>query len=142
MLIMSTRNTAFPFGYKSILVSAAIAAFAVPFTVQAADAGAKTKEEVKQELDKAHKAGTHDMGGEASPVKQQPTASSTSRQQVKTDLDKAHKAGTHDMGGEKSTVKQQASNSTTSRQQVKNELDEAHKAGTHDMGGEASPSKP
>jgi hypothetical protein len=142
MLIMSTRKTAFPFGYKSILVSAAIAAFAVPFTVQAADAGAKTKEEVKQELDKAHKAGTHDMGGEASPVKQQPTASSTSRQQVKTDLDKAHKAGTHDMGGEKSTVKQQASNSTTSRQQVKNELDEAHKAGTHDMGGEASPSKP
>ena len=139
---MSTRKTVFPFGYKSILVSAAIAAFAVPFTVQAADAGAKTKEEVKQELDKAHKAGTHDMGGEASPVKQQPTVSSTSRQQVKTDLDKAHKAGTHDMGGEISTVKQQASNSTTSRQQVKKELDEAHKAGTHEMGGEASPSKP
>lgn len=139
---MSTRKIAFPFGYKSILVSAAIAAFAVPFTVQAADAGAKTKEEVKQELDKAHKAGTHDMGGEASPVKQQPTVSSTSRQQVKTDLDKAHKAGTHDMGGEISTVKQQASNSTTSRQQVKKELDEAHKAGTHEMGGEASPSKP
>ena len=139
---MFTRKTAFPFGYKSILVSAAIAAFAVPFTVQAADAGAKTKEEVKQELEKAHKAGTHDMGGEASPVKQQPTVTSTSRQQLKTDLDKAHKAGTHDMGGEISTVKQQASNSTTSRQQVKKELDEAHKAGTHEMGGEASPSKP
>ena len=139
---MSTRKTAFPFGYKSILVSAAIAAFAVPFTVQAADAGAKTKEEVKQELEKAHKAGTHDMGGEASPVKQQPTVSSTSRQQVKTDLDKAHKAGTHDMGGEASPVKQQPAGSSTSRQQVKKDLDKAHKEGTHDMGGEASPTKP
>ena len=140
---MFTRKTAFPFGYKSILVSAAIAAFAVPFTVQAAaDAGAKTKEEVKQDLDTAHKAGTHDMGGEASPVKQQPSGSSTSRQQVKQDLNKAHKEGTHDMGGEISTAEQQPAGSSTSRQQVKKDLDKAHKEGTHDMGGEATATKP
>ena len=102
---MSTCKNTFPFGYKSILLSAAIAAFAVPFTVQAADAGAKTREEVKQELDKAHKAGTHEMGGEASTAKQLPAGSIASRQQVKTDLDKAHKAGKHDMSGEASPTK-------------------------------------
>ena len=60
---------------------------------------------MKADLDKSHKAGTHDMGGEASPVKQQPAGSSTSRQQVNKDLDKAHKEGTHDMGGEASPTK-------------------------------------
>ncbi|MBE0546772.1 MAG: DUF4148 domain-containing protein [Rubrivivax sp.] len=139
---MSTRKNAFPFGYKSILVSAAIAAFAVPFTVQAADAGAKTREEVKQELDKAHKEGTHDMGGTVSTMKQPPVGSKTSRQQLKQELDKAHKEGTHDMGGTVSTVKQPPAGSKTSRQEVKMDLDTAHKEGTHDMGGEASPTKP
>ena len=139
---MSTRKNVFPFGYKSILVSALVAAFAVPFTVQAADAGAKTRAEVKNDLDKAHKEGTHDMGGEASPVKQQPTGSNTSRQQVKKELDKTHKEGTHDMGGTVSTVKQQPAGSKISRQQVKKDLDKAHKEGTHDMGGEVSPTKP
>ena len=62
---MSTRKIAFPFGYKSILVSAAIAAFAVPFTVQAADAGAKTKEEVKQELDEKINDGKDQIGADA-----------------------------------------------------------------------------
>lgn len=102
---MSTRKTSSAFGYKSMLVFAAIAAFAVPFTVQAADAGAKTREEVKQELEKAHKEGTHDMGGTVSTVKQPPAGSKTSRQQVKKDLAKAHKEGTHDMGGEGSPTK-------------------------------------
>ncbi|MDP1650010.1 MAG: DUF4148 domain-containing protein [Rubrivivax sp.] len=139
---MSTRKNAFPFGYKSILVSAAIAAFAVPFTVQAADAGAKTRAEVKQELDKAHKEGTHDMGGTVSTLKQPPAGSKTSRQQVEKELEKAHKEGTHDMGGTVSTVKQAPVGSKTSRQQVKKDLDKAHKEGTHDMGGEASPTKP
>lgn len=138
---MTTRKTALPFGYRSILVAAAFAAFAVPFTVQSAEAGAKTREEVKKELDKAHQAGTHEMGGEASTVKQPVPSSKTSRAQVKKELDKAHKEGTHEMGGEASSVKQPVPSSKTSRQQVKKELDKAHKEGTHDMGGEGSQTK-
>lgn len=140
---MFTRKTASPLGIKSILLSAAIAALAVPFTVQAAtDAGPKTREEVKKELSDAHKAGTHDMGGEASPAQRRPGGSNTSRQQVKKDLDKAHKAGSHDMGGEASNAKRPATASKASREQVKKDLDKAHKDGTHDMGGQAAPTKP
>lgn len=136
---MFTRKTVSPFGSKSLLLSAVVAALAVPVTVQAADAGPKTREEVKKELNDAHKAGTHDMGGEASPAQQKRAGSTASRQQVKKDLDKAHKEGTHDMGGDLSTVKQPATNLKASREQVKRDLDKAHKAGTHDMGGEVSP---
>lgn len=139
---MTNRTTAFPFAYRSMLVAAALAVLAGPVTAQSAEAGAKTREEVKKELDKAHKAGTHEMGGEASTVKQPVPGSKASRAQVKKDLDKAHREGTHEMGGEVSSVKQPAPSSNTTRKQVKKELDKAHKDGTHDMGGEVSPTKP
>ena len=102
---MTNRTTAFPFAYRSMLVAAALAVLAVPVTAQSAEAGAKTREEVKKELDKAHKAGTHEMGGEVSSVKQPAPGSKTTRQQVKKELEKAHKEGTHDMGGEGSQTK-------------------------------------
>lgn len=140
---MFARKTASSTGYKSILLSAIVAALAAPIAVQAADAGPKTREDVNKELNDAHKAGTHDMGGQASPVQLKPAGSSASasRQQVKKDLEKAHKEGTHDMGGDLSTVKQPATKSKVSREQVKKDLERAHKAGTHDMGGEASPAQ-
>jgi len=138
---MSAQKIAIPFGYRSIVMAAAIAAFAMPFTAQAEEAGPKSREEVKKELVEAHKAGTHDMGGQASTVKLPASSSKTTREQVKKELAKAHKEGTHDMGGQASTLNQPASSSKTSREQVEKELAKAHKEGTHDMGGEASPTK-
>lgn len=139
---MSTRKNALPIGARSILLSAAVAAFAVPFAVHAAGADSPTREEVKKELAKSHQAGTHEMGGRVSTVKAPSTGSSASREQVKKELAKSHQAGTHDMGGMVSTAKQPTTGAKTSRQQVKKDLEKAHKEGTHDMGGEASPTKP
>ena len=91
---------------KSLLLTAVIAAFVFPVGSYAQDASkGKTREEVKAELDAAHKAGTHEMGGEVSTVKPAPASSGKTRKQVKAELDAAHKAGTHEMGGEVSTVK-------------------------------------
>lgn len=107
---------------KSLLLTAVIAAFVFPVVSYAQDASkGKTREEVKIELDAAHKAGTHEMGNEASTVKPAPATSGKTREGVKTELDAAHKAGTHEMGNDVSTVKPAPATAGKTREQVKKE---------------------
>ena len=91
---------------KHLLLTAVIAAFVFPVGSYAQDASkGKTREGVKTELDAAHKAGTHEMGNDASTVKPAKATAGKTRKQVKAELDAAHKAGTHEMGNDVSTVK-------------------------------------
>lgn len=108
---------------QSMLLTAVIAAFVFPVGSYAQDASkGKTREAVKTELDAAHKAGTHDMGGEVSTVKPAKSTAGKTREGVKTELDAAHKDGTHEMGNDVSTVKPAPATSGKSRKQVKKEL--------------------
>ncbi len=66
--------------------------------------GTKSRAEVKKELDVAHKAGTHQMGGEVTVVTPEKATVTKSQAQVRAELDAAHKAGTHQMGGEVTVV--------------------------------------
>lgn len=72
---------------KSLLLTAVIAAFVLPVGSYAQDASkSKTREEVKTELDAAHKGGTHEMGNDVSTVKPAPATAGKSRKQVKNEL--------------------------------------------------------
>jgi hypothetical protein len=60
----------------------------------------KTKEQIRKELNEAHKNGSHQMGGESpASTNNQPSTGKT-RDEVKKELVEAHKNGTHNMGGE------------------------------------------
>ncbi len=110
--------------YKSLVLSAIIAAFSIPFTSFAAADGKPMT-------------GIMYHNGEIGAVDHTPTINTQTREQVKKELEEAHKNGTHDMGSEATTVNQKVTGPGKSREQIKKELDDAHKSGTHDMGGEA-----
>lgn len=71
---------------KSLLLTGVIAAFVFPVGSYAQDASkGKTREEVKIELNAAHKAGTHEMGNDVSTVKPTPATTGKTREQVKNE---------------------------------------------------------
>ena len=85
---MKSRNLSFVMAMGVLLVTVSSGAFAAGHT-------GESRAPVKEDLEKAHKAGTHggntEVDKSANPNKQ----SSKDRAQVKEDLDKAHKAGAH-----------------------------------------------
>lgn len=111
--------------YRSILVTAVIAAFSGPFASFAAD-------------ENKGMTGVMDHGGQIGTIDHNTAKSTKSRDQVKKELDAAHKDGSHEMGNEASTVQPKTTGPSKTRDQVKKELDAAHKGGTHDHGGEAN----
>lgn len=96
---------------KTLFLSAVIAAFTLPVASQAQSQdpskgmtgvmnhggelgvvdhnpakSTKSRDQVKKELDAAHKDGTHEMGNDASTVKPAPATAGKSRQEVKKEL--------------------------------------------------------
>lgn len=95
--------------HQSLLLSALVSAFLVPFTAYAADPATGMT-------------GVMNHGGELGMVDHTSPKSAKTRQQVKNELKVAHNNGTHEMGNDVSTVKPAPSVAGKSRQDVKQEL--------------------
>ena len=84
---------------KSRILSVAMAMGVLLFTVSsgavAASHTGESRAPVKEELEKAHKAGTHGGNTEVEKSGNSNKRSGMNRAPVKEDLEKAHKAGTH-----------------------------------------------
>lgn len=91
--------------HQSLLLSAAVAAFLLPFSAVAADPAGKLS-----------------GVGEFATDDHKPSKSTKTRQQVKKELAVAHDEGTHEHGSEASTIKPPATVAGKSRQDVKREV--------------------
>lgn len=85
---MKSLKLSFVMAMGVLLVTVSSGTFAASHT-------GESRAPVKEDLEKAHKAGTHGGNTEVEKSANSNKQSSKDRTQVKEDLDKAHKAGTH-----------------------------------------------